>query len=378
MLSGGRRYGIVLVDHWHMKNLNIRRQIAREAARLLLRQEEADVAKARARAAMRLVRETGSDRDLPSFAEIETQVQYLSRIAEPQLRHARVREAQVAALNLMRSLSEFSPRLVGDPAFGYIYRGREIRLEVTANSPDEIHKALKKSKIDFVDRKSCSESGLPDEGAVTLSLQGRFPILLKVLFPADIRGEEARSAPARGIGPDALEGLLRKEQSPTEQASAPKAAASPILHFRKLLAALEHVQQDNRTHPEGDALYHSLQVFELARQAYPYDEEFLLAALLHDVGKAIDPRDHVNATVRAIENCTSPRTRWFIENLPLARQWLDGTAGRRLRARLESHPDFEQLVELARMDRQGRGLGVPVRDLDSVLGELERLAREND
>ena len=361
-----------------MKNLNIRRQIAREAARLLLRQEEADVAKARARAAMRLVRETGSDRDLPSFSEIENQVQQLSRVFEPHLHHTRIRDAQMAALDLMRSLSEFSPRLVGDPAFGYIYRGREIRLEVTASSPEEIHEALKKSKIAFVKHKSCSKSGLPDEGAVMLSLQGRFPVLLRVLFAADIRGEEARKASTRGIGPDALESLLRKEQTAAGQASAPKAAASPILHFRKLLAALENVQQDNRTHPEGDALYHSLQVFELARQAYPYDEEFLMAALLHDVGKAIDPRDHVNASVRAIENCTSHRTRWFIENLPLARQWLDGTAGRRLRARLEAHPDFEQLVELARMDRKGRKIGAPVRDLESVLGELERLAREND
>ena len=42
-------------------------------------------------------------------------------------------------------------------------------------------------------------------------------------------------------------------------------------------------------------LYHTLQVFELARDARPYDEEFLLAALLHDVGKGIDPHDHVAA-----------------------------------------------------------------------------------
>ena len=64
--------------------------------------------------------------------------------------------------------------------------------------------------------------------------------------------------------------------------------ADRFLAFALLLQPLEKVQQDRDSHPEGDALYHSLQVFELARQELPYDEEFLLAALLHDVGKAID------------------------------------------------------------------------------------------
>ena len=47
-----------------------------------------------------------------------------------------------------------------------------------------------------------------------------------------------------------------------------------------LLQPLEGVKQSPKYHPEGDALYHSLQVFELAREERPYDEEFLLAALL--------------------------------------------------------------------------------------------------
>ena len=37
--------------------------------------------------------------------------------------------------------------------------------------------------------------------------------------------------------------------------------------FQVLLAALEAVKQNPLYHPEGDALYHSLQVFELARDA---------------------------------------------------------------------------------------------------------------
>ena len=65
--------------------------------------------------------------------------------------------------------------------------------------------------------------------------------------------------------------------------------------YRRLLLPLEKVMQKPQYHPEGDALYHSLQVFDLAHDELPYDEEFLLAALLHDVGKGIDPQDHIGA-----------------------------------------------------------------------------------
>ena len=46
-----------------------------------------------------------------------------------------------------------------------------------------------------------------------------------------------------------------------------------------LLLPLERMRQNPKCHPEGDVLYHSLQVFDLACDAQPYDEEFLLAAL---------------------------------------------------------------------------------------------------
>ena len=69
----------------------------------------------------------------------------------------------------------------------------------------------------------------------------------------------------------------------------------PYQLFRLMLLPLERVKQNPKYHPEGDVLYHSLQVFELAKEVRPYDEEFLLAALLHDIGKGIDPYDHVAA-----------------------------------------------------------------------------------
>ena len=95
------------------------------------------------------------------------------------------------------------------------------------------------------------------------------------------------------------------------------------------------MKQNLKYHPEGDALYHSLQVFDLARDALPYDEEFLLAALLHDVGKAIDPHDHVAAGLEALDGFITERTAWLIEHHMDAQQDLDGTLGARARRRLQ-------------------------------------------
>src|SRR5208337_4843684 len=101
------------------------------------------------------------------------------------------------------------------------------------------------------------------------------------------------------------------------------------------LEALEGVKQSPKYHPEGDALYHSLQVFELARDERPYDEEFLLAALLHDVGKAIDPSDHVGTALDALEGSISERTAWLIEHHMETQAYRDGTLGHRARIRLQ-------------------------------------------
>ena len=93
------------------------------------------------------------------------------------------------------------------------------------------------------------------------------------------------------------------------RSSGSKTSSIRYLLFRMLLEPLEGVKQSPKYHPEGDALYHSLQVFELAREERPYDEEFLLAALLHDVGKAIDPSDHVAAALQSLEGFDHPTHR---------------------------------------------------------------------
>ena len=144
--------------------------------------------------------------------------------------------------------------------------------------------------------------------------------------------------------------------------------------YAMLLRPLESVKEDRDQHPEGDVLYHSLQVFELARKELPYDEEFLLAALLQDVGKAIDPRDHATAALDALTGFITPRTAWLIEHHGEALSLGDGTLGYRSLRRLQASEDYDELLLLARCDRQGRCKGVQVSDVDDALDYLRELA----
>lgn len=146
--------------------------------------------------------------------------------------------------------------------------------------------------------------------------------------------------------------------------------------YRSLLLPLEQVKENPRFHPEGDALYHSLQVFDLARQRLPYDEEFLLAALLHDVGKAIDPQDHIAAALQALNGTVTLRTRWLIEHHIEGRGLRDRTLGARGMKRLTEAEDSEELLLLVECDQQGRKCGVAVPDVEESLTYLRNLAQE--
>lgn len=80
-----------------------------------------------------------------------------------------------------------------------------------------------------------------------------------------------------------------------------------------LLLALDGVRQNPTYHPEGDALYHSLQVFDLARAA-TNDRALWAAALLHDVGKAIDSPSHDEVGADLLSDIVSPRIVWLVRH----------------------------------------------------------------
>jgi len=147
--------------------------------------------------------------------------------------------------------------------------------------------------------------------------------------------------------------------------------------YKMRLEPLESVKQNVKYHPEGDVLFHSLQVFHLARDARPYDEEFLLAALLHDVGKAIDLQNHVAAGVEALRGAVSDRTLWLIEHHMDLLGGRERTLPARLRRELESSEYFDDLELLRELDDAGRVPGEQVDSIDEVLDYLKGLAQES-
>lgn len=125
----------------------------------------------------------------------------------------------------------------------------------------------------------------------------------------------------------------------------------------ELLDALDGVDQDPRWHPEGDALFHSLQVHALALQ-HSADPELWAAALLHDVGKG-HPGDHAETGARLLDGIVPQRVVWLV------RHHLDLTRHpRRTRRRLANTAQLRDLERLRRWDVGGR-------DPDAWVGTVE-------
>lgn len=115
-----------------------------------------------------------------------------------------------------------------------------------------------------------------------------------------------------------------------------------------LLVSLDGVRQDPRYHPEGDALYHSLQAFDLARRETT-DRALWAAALLHDVGKAVSSPDHDEVGADLLSDLVSPRIVWLVRHhLDLLRA--PGATKRRFRG----NKALSDLQRLRRWDVGGR------------------------
>ncbi len=364
-----------------MANPKLRREIAWEAARLMYARQESEYYRAKLKAAQRICRGWVKPQNLPSNSEIRDQIQSLARLQEGDRRTDSLREMRIEALRMMRILRAFRPRLIGSTLTGHVRHGSDIDLHVFSDSLEAVVGAIEAEGQQYeVQRKRVCKNG--EERIYThIHVTDRFPIEI-TLYAANMAHHVSTSSitgkPIERASIAELEQFLQVEYPGIELDAAVVEIESKVDRFQiyqMLLLPLERVKQSRLYHPEGDMLYHSLQVFDLARDELPYDEEFLLAALLHDVGKAIDPRDHVRAGLEALEGHITPRTAWLIEHHMEAHAIAEGTIGARSRKRLALHESYEELLALGRCDRGGRQKGVEAPELEEALEYLRELAR---
>jgi len=367
-----------------MSNAKLRQAIALEAARLMYERVESEYYTAKRKAAKRVCRQQVKPEHLPSNAEIREQIQLFARLHEGEKRTQHLREMRLEALRLMRVLRPFRPRLIGSVMTGHVRKGSDIDLHLFTDSVGLVTDLLEQEGYQYdVERKQIVKHG---EARVFthVHVHDRFNFELTVypeakahyVFRSSITGKAIERASIRE-----LEELLQREYPDLDlEGHLAEAAerADPYAIFRMLLLPLEEVKGSPVHHPEGDVLYHSLQVFELARDARPYDEEFLLAALLHDVGKGLDRGHHVEAALSALDGLITDRTRFFIEHHMHAHELRAGKLPSGLRHEIESSPDFEDLMLLRELDDQGRVPGATVGTLDEALDYLKELERSNN
>jgi hypothetical protein len=341
--------------------------------------QEGEYYQAKLKAARRLGHGWIKPAELPSNAEIRDEVQQLARIVEGSARFDNLRDMRCEALRLMKILARFRPRLVGSVLTGHVRRGSDIDLHVFSHSLESVTAELEYHGMRFdTESKRITKKGqtriyrhihVTDRYSFELTVYPEN--LAHQVFKSSITGKPMERA---SIGE--LEMFLAREYPGFDSDAASADAAGKVDRFQvfySLLLPLEYVKQSPRFHPEGDVLYHSLQVYDLAANEYPYDEEFLLAALLHDVGKAIEPADHVQAGLDALDGFISERTRWLIEHHMEGHRIRERTIGARALRRLQANESFDELVLLSRLDWLGRKVGVETTSLEDALQSIRDL-----
>ena len=120
----------------NVKQMHARQQVAHEAAKLMVESGIRDYQLAKRKAAVRLG--MGESRDLPRNDEIEREREAYQQLFGDEERSRHVISLRKLALEAMRLLERFGPRLVGPVLSGTADRHSEICLHLFSDPPEAV------------------------------------------------------------------------------------------------------------------------------------------------------------------------------------------------------------------------------------------------
>jgi hypothetical protein len=136
--------------HAQDRSRQMRRRVAIEAARLISEHGIRDYHQAKLKAAQRLG--LGDDQGLPRNREIEDALREHQRLFQSESQPQALRERREAAVDAMRFLARFEPRLVGAVLEGTADTHSAVALHVFCDSPEEVAVFLHEHGVPFEQR----------------------------------------------------------------------------------------------------------------------------------------------------------------------------------------------------------------------------------
>lgn len=208
------------------RNKRTRFLLAEEAARLMYEEQVGQYYTAKRMAARRLFGTHGAGRlsfrpvDLPSNGEIQAALLALAEQTEGENRTARLQQMRTRALEVMRELCMFSPRLIGSVATGHIRQGSDIDLQLFADDVDAPEQLLKEMGWVYERRDVQIRRGNEWYDYLHLLVEDDDPIELTVYPRSDLRVRPRSSTdgkPIQRLSSAELEVLIRREHSADTQ-----------------------------------------------------------------------------------------------------------------------------------------------------------------
>jgi len=188
-----------------------REDVARLAARLLYDRKMKEYKDAKETAAASLGSKT-----LPSNYEVAVELDALTDRLEGDARQKRLTEMRGAALQVMKKLTRYRPRLMGSVWRGTIRLGSDIDI-IVYGDPDEVEHTLSQShKVAGRETRRFTLNGLPKETThINITVNG-YDAEVVVRPPGDVEAYredrcETYGDPRRGLGVPELEKLMNTD-----------------------------------------------------------------------------------------------------------------------------------------------------------------------